>query len=97
MELIFVFNAISNFIPLDLSSLQIDTIKFIYLNRSELQPKERWSIVFTIAALVHLCGITFYGIFASGELQSWAEPPVQEQEVWSPSKGGYNAETSFVS
>lgn len=53
--------------------------------------------MFTIAALVHLCGITFYGIFASGELQSWAEPIVPEKTVWSPSRGDYNAETSFVS
>lgn len=53
--------------------------------------------MFTIAALVHLFGITFYGIFASGELQSWAEPPTQEQTVWSPTKGGYpTAETAFV-
>lgn len=52
--------------------------------------------MFTIAALVHLFGITFYGVFASGEPQSWAEPPVQEQTVWSPSKG-YQDETSFVS
>lgn len=52
--------------------------------------------MFTIAALVHLFGITFYGVFASGELQPWAEPPVQEQTVWSPSKG-YQEETSFVS
>lgn len=65
--------------------------------RFELQPKERWSIVFTIAAAVHLFGITFYGIFASGDLQPWAEPVVQEKTVWSPSKGEYNAETSFVS
>lgn len=42
-------------------------------------------------------GITFYGIFASGELQPWAEPVVQEKAVWSPSRGEYNAETSFVS
>ncbi|XP_031624157.1 vesicular glutamate transporter 1 [Contarinia nasturtii] len=55
-----------------------------------------WSVVFTIAALVHLFGITFYGVFASGELQPWAEPPAQEQTVWSPSKVGYpTAETAF--
>lgn len=53
--------------------------------------------MFTIAALVHLFGITFYGIFASGELQPWAEPPAQEQTVWSPSRVDYpTAETAFV-
>lgn len=46
---------------------------------------------------MHLFGITFYGVFASGELQPWAEPPNQEQTVWSPSKTGYTAETTFVS
>lgn len=46
---------------------------------------------------MHLFGITFYGVFASGELQDWAEPPNTEQQVWSPTKAGYAAETSFVS
>lgn len=55
-------------------------------------------MVFTIAALVHLFGITFYGVFASGELQPWAETAAPEQEVWSPSKAGAypTAETAFV-
>lgn len=62
------------------------------------QAKDNWSVVFTIGALVHLFGITFYGIFACGELQDWAEPPVQEKPVWSPSAAaGYTEETSFVS
>lgn len=62
-----------------------------------LQPKDRWSIVLTIAALVHLFGITFYAIFASGELQPWAEPAAIEQgrPVLTPSKMGYSEETSF--
>lgn len=46
---------------------------------------------------MHLFGITFYGIFASGELQSWADPPAPDMPVWSPTKGGYpTAETTFV-
>lgn len=61
-----------------------------------LQTREGWSIVFTIGGLVHLFGITFYGIFASGELQPWAEPQVQERPVWSPTKPPMT-ETSFVS
>lgn len=61
------------------------------------QKKDEWSVVFTIAALVHLFGITFYGIFASGELQPWADPPQPDMPVWSPTKGGYpTAETTFV-
>jgi len=67
--------------------------------------------VFTLAACVHLVGCTFYGIFASGELQPWAEPPAEEQKVWAPPPGAitntdpsqagmlgdYMKETSFVS
>lgn len=58
------------------------------------QPKERWSIVLTIAALVHLFGITFYAIFASGELQPWAEPTdvAEGRPVITPSKIGYTEE-----
>lgn len=64
----------------------------------DTQAKDNWSVVFTIGALVHLFGIAFYGIFACGELQDWAEPPVQEKTVWSPSgAAGYTEETSFVS
>lgn len=61
------------------------------------QGKDEWSVVFTIAALVHLFGITFYGIFASGEVQPWADPPAPDMTVWSPTKAGYpTAETAFV-
>lgn len=61
-----------------------------------LQSPKSWSVVFTIAACVHLFGITFYGIFASGEVQYWAEPPVDEKQVWSPSKAEITKETAFV-
>ncbi|NWH69480.1 VGLU1 protein, partial [Piaya cayana] len=36
--------------------------------------REEWQWVFLIAALVHYAGVIFYGIFASGETQDWAEP-----------------------
>ncbi|XP_065355466.1 vesicular glutamate transporter 1 [Calliphora vicina] len=72
-------------------------------------PEGCWTTVFTLAACVHLCGCTFYGLFASGELQPWAEPPTEEKQVWSPPMGaitedptqgaavaaGYIKETSF--
>lgn len=48
-----------------------------------------------IAATVHLVGITFYGIFASGELQPWAEPTLEEQKAWDPMASGYEKETTF--
>ena len=67
-----------------------------------MSPKECWSIVFTIAATVHLIGITFYAIFCSGELQPWAEPTLEEQASWDPIATGIKSgppqkETSFVS
>lgn len=30
--------------------------------------------MFILAGVIHVCGVIFYGIFASGELQDWAEP-----------------------
>ena len=36
---------------------------------------EEWETVFLIASLIHFGGVTFYGIFASGEKQPWADPP----------------------
>ncbi|RVE69377.1 hypothetical protein OJAV_G00077100 [Oryzias javanicus] len=35
--------------------------------------REEWQYVFLIASLVHYGGVVFYGIFASGEKQSWAD------------------------
>lgn len=60
------------------------------------EDKSCWTTVFTIAACVHLCGITFYGIFASGDLQPWAEPSLEEQQAWDPVTAGGVKETSFV-
>lgn len=39
--------------------------------------------MFLIASLVHFGGVIFYAIFASGELQPWADPPADEEE-WKP-------------
>lgn len=35
-----------------------------------------WHHVFMIASCIHFIGVIFYGIFASGEVQSWAEDAV---------------------
>ncbi|XP_048780950.2 vesicular glutamate transporter 1-like isoform X2 [Ostrea edulis] len=43
---------------------------------------DEWQNVFIIASVVHFLGIIFYGIFASGEKQAWAEPP--EEDKWRP-------------
>uniref|UniRef100_A0A8C5TNK1 Solute carrier family 17 member 7 n=1 Tax=Malurus cyaneus samueli TaxID=2593467 RepID=A0A8C5TNK1_9PASS len=46
--------------------------------------REEWQWVFLIAALVHYAGVAFYGVFASGEPQPWAEPPREEAEPLAP-------------
>ncbi|CAD6188417.1 unnamed protein product [Caenorhabditis auriculariae] len=66
-----------------------------------------WTKVFLLASLIHFTGVTFYAVYASGELQPWAEPKAEE-EPWANNSlvnktgvnsGGYGAaeETSFVS
>lgn len=35
---------------------------------------QSWQNLFTIAGAIHLAGVVFYGTFASGERQPWAEP-----------------------
>ncbi|KAM8974061.1 vesicular glutamate transporter 3 isoform 2-T2 [Pelodytes ibericus] len=36
--------------------------------------REEWQNVFLIAAIVHYSGVIFYGLFASGDKQEWADP-----------------------
>ncbi|VDP16846.1 unnamed protein product [Onchocerca flexuosa] len=40
-----------------------------------------WQKVFLLASLIHFTGVTFYAVYASGELQDWAEPK-DEEEPW---------------
>uniref|UniRef100_A0A3P8U7T1 Solute carrier family 17 member 6 n=1 Tax=Amphiprion percula TaxID=161767 RepID=A0A3P8U7T1_AMPPE len=42
--------------------------------------REEWQYVFLIASLVHYGGVVFYGIFASGEKQPWADPEETSEE-----------------
>ncbi|KPP62317.1 vesicular glutamate transporter 1-like [Scleropages formosus] len=44
------------------------------------QTREEWQYVFLIAALVHYGGVIFYGIFASGEKQPWADAEDTSEE-----------------
>lgn len=46
-----------------------------------LQTRSEWKIIFIIASCIHFAGITFYGIFASGEKQPWADPPEEERGI----------------
>ncbi|XP_040183835.1 vesicular glutamate transporter 2 [Rana temporaria] len=42
--------------------------------------REEWQYVFLIAAMVHYGGVIFYGLFASGEKQPWADPEQTSDE-----------------
>ncbi|XP_053575791.1 vesicular glutamate transporter 3 isoform X1 [Bombina bombina] len=42
--------------------------------------REEWQNVFLIAAIVHYSGVVFYGIFASGEKQEWADPEALSED-----------------
>ncbi|XP_008192852.2 vesicular glutamate transporter 1 isoform X1 [Tribolium castaneum] len=44
--------------------------------------REQWRYVFIFSAMIHYAGIIFYGVFASGELQDWADPRVEEEKQW---------------
>ncbi|ERL93782.1 hypothetical protein D910_11068 [Dendroctonus ponderosae] len=44
--------------------------------------KEQWRILIILSAFIHYAGIIFYGIFASGELQPWADPTAEEEKQW---------------
>lgn len=40
-----------------------------------------WQYVFATASGIHFVGVIFYGIFASGELQDWAEEKSKEENL----------------
>ncbi|XP_047002784.1 vesicular glutamate transporter 1 [Schistocerca americana] len=54
--------------------------------------RDSWKTVFIMAAMVHLFGVTFYALFASGELQPWAEPAAASpaaDKKWNPLDEAY--------
>ncbi|XP_023227716.1 vesicular glutamate transporter 1-like [Centruroides sculpturatus] len=54
---------------------------------------EQWQKVFVIAGAIHFAGVIFYGIFASGEKQPWAEPPEEEEgPSWNPLENAFKPE-----
>lgn len=53
-------------------------------------------MVFIMAALIHFSGVAFYACFASGELQSWAEPPPDYSEVPAHNKPDMRMETTAL-
>ncbi|XP_078048454.1 vesicular glutamate transporter [Augochlora pura] len=57
-------------------------VPFFVDNITEKKDPQGWKNVFIMAACVHIFGVTFYGIFCSGELQPWADPVTEEQKNW---------------
>jgi hypothetical protein len=51
---------------------------------TSFQSREQWRYVFILSAMIHYAGIIFYAVFASGELQDWADPRVEEEKQWNP-------------
>lgn len=47
----------------------------ILRSRSNVPKEQTWHEVFWIAGGIHLAGVIYYGIFASGERQEWADGP----------------------
>ena len=47
---------------------------------SMLQTRNEWQRVFVVAACVHILGVIFYAIFASGEKQPWADEKASNEE-----------------
>uniref|UniRef100_A0A1I8FWN9 MFS domain-containing protein n=2 Tax=Macrostomum lignano TaxID=282301 RepID=A0A1I8FWN9_9PLAT len=48
-------------------------VPVVTVNLVRDRSQQSWSKVFLIASLIHFVGVIFYGVFASGEKQSWAE------------------------
>ncbi|XP_044749303.1 vesicular glutamate transporter 1 isoform X1 [Coccinella septempunctata] len=57
---------------------------------------ERWREVFILSAFIHYAGVIFYGIFASGELQEWADPTAEEEKQWNQMAETGNIKSSFA-
>ncbi|GMR40018.1 hypothetical protein PMAYCL1PPCAC_10213, partial [Pristionchus mayeri] len=57
------------------------TCPFIAEKFTAQSPKHGWTSVFVLASMIHFTGVTFYALFASGELQDWAEPKQEEDQV----------------
>lgn len=63
------------------------------------QTAESWRHVFILSACVHYAGVIFYYVFASGELQPWADPKFEEEKQWNQMSENYSVrkKSSIVS
>lgn len=50
---------------------------------------QEWSRVYLISAMIHFFGVFFYGAFASGEKQKWADPHLLPDSIDANFKPGY--------
>lgn len=57
-------------------------MQLILIANFYFQTADDWERVFVIASCVHFAGVAFYALFASGEKQSWADPP--DENTWKP-------------
>ncbi len=57
------------------STLQYFNQQYVFVSVSPQTPAE-WRTVFFLAAGIYCAGAAFYGLFASGKLQPWAEVPM---------------------
>ncbi len=60
---------------------KIFIIKISFFKNVFFKTREEWAHVFLIASLVHFGGVIFYGLFASGEKQPWADPPTNNESM----------------
>ena len=73
------------------------------LSGSFVKKPEEWQTVFVIAAVIHFLGVIFYALFASGELQPWAEPSKEDEDeppapaavAWNPFDSNNIQKTGF--
>jgi hypothetical protein len=77
------------FVTENLKSSQVWGRSYICCVHVHAQGDKGWQKVFLLAAMIHFTGVIFYGIFASGEQQDWAEPP-DEEEPTMLSVSGHN-------
>lgn len=64
-----------SFSPCVLTLIHLRSLKLKRNHHDDVQTAAEWEGVFIIAGMIHFFGVIFYAIFASGELQDWAEPP----------------------
>lgn len=55
-----------------------------------------WRIFLVLSACIHYAGVIFYAIFASGELQPWADPKLEEEKQWNQLNETYSVRKKSI-